>query len=119
MGSTRRRRFRYVPPPTEMLDPDTGAGQPNFATATWPRPSTSPSTSSTGHLGSIGWSRRHDVGPGHQPSPVAGQIEGAVVQAHGYVISEDLQVSDGRDPQPRLSSYLIPGIGDIPTGSTA
>ena len=39
---------------------------------------------------------------------------GAVVQANGYVLSENLTVSDGRIVNPRLSTYLIPGIGDIP-----
>jgi CO/xanthine dehydrogenase Mo-binding subunit len=45
---------------------------------------------------------------------VVGQIEGAVVQAQGYAVSENLVVEEGRTLTPRLSSYLIPGIGDIP-----
>ena len=44
-----------------------------------------------------------------------GQIEGAVVQAHGYALSENLIVDQGRIANPRLSGYLIPGIGDVPT----
>ncbi|HJR87851.1 MAG TPA: molybdopterin cofactor-binding domain-containing protein, partial [Acidimicrobiia bacterium] len=43
-----------------------------------------------------------------------GQVEGAIVQAHGYAITEDLQVKDARITNPRLSAYLIPGIDDIP-----
>ena len=57
----------------------------------------------------------HDVGRALNPSLIRGQIEGAVVQAHGYVVSEDLVVTDGRIRNPRLSQYLIPGIGDTPT----
>lgn len=45
---------------------------------------------------------------------VVGQIEGALAQAHGYTLSEDLRVSEGRVLNPRLSTYLIPGIGDVP-----
>ena len=61
----------------------------------------------------------HDVGRAINPQLVVGQIEGAVVQAHGYALSEDLQVVDGRITNPRLSTYLIPGIGDMPTESRA
>jgi CO/xanthine dehydrogenase Mo-binding subunit len=46
---------------------------------------------------------------------VIGQIEGAVAQAHGYALSERLRVENGRVLNPRLSTYLIPGIGDVPT----
>ena len=37
------------------------------------------------------------------------------MQAHGYVLSELLRSEGGRITNPRLSQYLIPGIGDIPT----
>jgi CO/xanthine dehydrogenase Mo-binding subunit len=56
----------------------------------------------------------HDVGRAVNPSAVRGQIEGGVVQAHGYALSEDLQVVEGRILNPRLSTYLIPGILDVP-----
>ncbi len=36
------------------------------------------------------------------------------MQAHGYVLSENLVVAGGRIRNPRLSQYLIPGIGDVP-----
>ena len=45
---------------------------------------------------------------------VLGQVEGAIIQAHGYALSENLQVADGRILNPRFSGYLIPGISDIP-----
>ncbi|MEZ5342423.1 MAG: molybdopterin cofactor-binding domain-containing protein [Acidimicrobiales bacterium] len=38
----------------------------------------------------------------------------AIVQAHGYALSEQLVVKDGRVLNPRFSGYLIPGIGDVP-----
>jgi CO/xanthine dehydrogenase Mo-binding subunit len=45
---------------------------------------------------------------------VRGQIEGAVVQAAGYVVLEDFQQRDGRVRTSLLSTYLIPGALDIP-----
>jgi CO/xanthine dehydrogenase Mo-binding subunit len=45
---------------------------------------------------------------------VEGQIEGAVVQAQGYALLEDLKVKDGRILSDQLSTYLIPTILDIP-----
>ncbi len=57
----------------------------------------------------------HDVGRAINPGLVVGQIEGGIVQAHGYVLSERLHVDEGRVRNPTLSTYLIPGIGDIPT----
>ena len=69
----------------------------------------------TGHIRVDRVTSTHDVGKAINPRLVRGQIEGGVVQAHGYALSEDLQLSDGFITNPRLSGYLIPGIGDIPT----
>jgi CO/xanthine dehydrogenase Mo-binding subunit len=48
------------------------------------------------------------------PTLVEGQIEGAVIQAFGYAVMENLQVANGKIQNPYLSTYLIPGILDIP-----
>jgi CO/xanthine dehydrogenase Mo-binding subunit len=56
----------------------------------------------------------NDVGKAINPMLIEGQIEGAVVQAHGYAIMENLKVKDGRILNPFLSQYLIPGIKDVP-----
>ncbi|MEM7139746.1 MAG: molybdopterin cofactor-binding domain-containing protein, partial [Actinomycetota bacterium] len=108
-------RFRYVPPPTETLDPVTGAGQPNFSYGYMAQSVDVTVDVGTGHVRVDRVVSVHDVGRAINPALVRGQIEGAVVQAHGYVLSEDLVVTDGRVRNPRLSQYLIPGIGDIPT----
>ena len=55
-----------------------------------------------------------DVGRVVNHALVVGQVEGAVIQAHGYALSENLQVVNGRILNPRFSGYLIPGIVDIP-----
>ncbi len=107
-------RFRYVPPPTETLDPVTGAGQPNFSYGYMAQAVEVSVDTGTGHIRVDRVTSAHDVGRAINPELVKGQIEGGVVQAHGYVMSEDLRVVAGRIENPRFSSYLIPGIGDIP-----
>ena len=69
----------------------------------------------TGHIMVDRVVSTHDVGRAINRDLVVAQVEGAVAQAHGYAMSERLVVTDGRVRNPRLSSYLIPGIGDVPT----
>ncbi|MGB0616365.1 MAG: molybdopterin cofactor-binding domain-containing protein, partial [Acidimicrobiales bacterium] len=107
--------FRYTPPPTESLDPDTGAGSANFCIAYMAQCVDVTVDTETGHIRVDRVTSTHDVGTAINPRLVQGQIEGAVVQAHGYALSEDLQLRDGFITNPRFSGYLIPGIGDIPT----
>ncbi len=106
--------FRYVPPPTESLDPETGVGAPNFSYGYMATEVEVSIDTGTGQIRVDRVVSTHDVGKAINPALVRGQIEGAVVQANGYALSEDLQLSDGHITNPRLSSYLIPGIGDIP-----
>ena len=106
--------FRYTPPPTEALDPETGAGQPNFCYGYMAQAVEVSVDTGTGHIRVDRVTSVHDVGRAINPQLVRGQIEGAIVQAHGYVLSENLVVEDGRIVNPRFSGYLIPGIGDVP-----
>jgi CO/xanthine dehydrogenase Mo-binding subunit len=108
-------RFRYVPPPTEPLDPETGVCVPNFSYGYVAQAVELTVDRATGHIVVDRVVSVHDVGRAINPALVVGQIEGGVVQAHGYVLSERLQVAEGRVLNPRLSTYLIPGIGDIPS----
>jgi len=55
-----------------------------------------------------------DVGQVVNPQLVIGQIEGAVVQAEGYAVLENFQTEGGHVLTSRLSTYLIPGVLDIP-----
>jgi len=107
-------KFRYVPPPTETLDSETGAGAPNFSYGYMATEAEVSVDVGTGQIRVDRIVSTHDVGKAINPALVRGQIEGAVVQAHGYTLSENLQVHEGHLTTPRLSSYLIPGIGDIP-----
>ena len=106
--------FRYTPPSTEPLDPATGVGQPNFCYGYMAQAVDLTVDIGTGHIRVDRVLSVHDVGRAIHPRLLVGQIEGAIAQAHGYALSEQLIVENGRVRNPRLSQYLIPGIGDVP-----
>jgi CO/xanthine dehydrogenase Mo-binding subunit len=110
-----RVHYRYVPPATQALDPE-------FGTA--PRPSIT-----YGYIGEVvdlevdvdsGMVRiQHvtvadDVGKAINPQQIEGQIEGCVVQAHGYALMEHIILDKARMRNPLFSSYLIPTVLDVP-----
>jgi len=106
--------FRYTPPPTEMLDPAGAPSTPNFAYGYVAEAVDLSVDVETGHIVVHDVVVASDVGRIINRALVEGQVEGAVIQAHGYALSENLHVADGRVLNPRFSGYLIPGIGDIP-----
>ncbi len=108
-------RFRFIPPPTEALDPNDGYCMPNFSYGYVAQHVELTVDTETGHIRVDRVVSTHDVGRAINPQLVVGQIEGAVIQAHGYALSEDLRSDGGRLQNMRLSTYLMPGIGDIPT----
>lgn len=55
-----------------------------------------------------------DVGRAVNPDQVEAQIEGGVVQATGYALTEELILHEGRILNPNLSSYIIPTSVDAP-----
>ncbi len=106
--------FRYTPPPTEPLDPEGAPTTPNFAYGYVAEAVDLSVDVETGHIVVHDVVCAIDVGRVINHDLVVGQVEGAVIQAHGYALSENLVVVDGRIQNPRFSGYLIPGIGDIP-----
>ncbi|MCI0396152.1 MAG: molybdopterin-dependent oxidoreductase [Chloroflexi bacterium] len=106
--------FRYVPPPTEPYHPETGASMPNFTYGYVAEVAEVVVDVETGHVHLERVVCANDVGKAINPQLVEGQIEGGVVQAFGYAVMENLQVVDGRIRNPYLSTYLIPGILDVP-----
>jgi len=68
----------------------------------------------TGHIHVLKVICADDVGKAVNPQQVQGQIEGAVVQAQGYAIMENLISVEGKIKNPYLSTYLIPTVLDIP-----
>jgi CO/xanthine dehydrogenase Mo-binding subunit len=106
--------FRFEPPATELLDPDGGPSTPNFAYGYVAEAVDVSVDVETGVIRVDRVVACTDVGRALNPQLIEAQTEGAVVQAHGYAVTEHLQVRDGRVLNPRLSQYLIPGIGDAP-----
>lgn len=106
--------FRYVPPPTEYIDAETGAGLAVIAYGYVAEAVDVAVDIETGHIrvGTV-WCAI-DVGKAINPQMVMGQVEGAIVQAHGYVLSERLRLVDGKIVNPTFSGYLVPGTKDVP-----
>jgi len=107
-------RETYYPPKTEPYDPETGVCMPNFSYGYVAEAVEVTVDVETGHIAVDRVVCANDVGKAINPTLVQGQIEGAVVQAHGYALMENLQLKNGRILNPYLSQYLIPGIKDVP-----
>jgi CO/xanthine dehydrogenase Mo-binding subunit len=106
--------YRYVPPLTTAYDPETGYCEPNFSYGYVAEAVDLAVDIETGHIFVERVVCTDDVGKAINPTNIEGQAEGAIAQAHGYAITENLQSQDGHILNPRLSTYLIPGILDIP-----
>jgi CO/xanthine dehydrogenase Mo-binding subunit len=106
--------FKYLAPRTTPFDHDTGHSMPNFSYSYVAQAAEVEVDTETGHVRVIRIVSADDVGKAINPDQVVGQIEGAVVQAHGYAVLEDFKTKDGRVLTDQLSTYLIPTIRDIP-----
>lgn len=106
--------FKYLAPRTTPFDKETGHSTPNFSYAYVAQAVEVEVDTETGHVRVIRLTSADDVGKAINPDLVVGQIEGAVVQAHGYAVLEDYKTKDGRVLTDQLSTYLIPTIWDIP-----
>ena len=106
--------YKYLAPRTTAFDHETGYSTPNFSYAYVAQAAEVEVDTETGHLRVIRIVSADDVGKAINPDLVTGQIEGAVIQAHGYAILEDYKTKDGRVLTDQLSTYLIPTIRDIP-----
>ena len=105
---------RFFPPKTEPYDEETGACNPNFSYGYMAQAAEVTVDVETGHIRIDRIVSTHDVGKAINPTLIEGQIEGAVVQATGYALMENLQLENGHILNPYFSQYLIPGIKDIP-----
>jgi CO/xanthine dehydrogenase Mo-binding subunit len=106
--------FIYYPPKTTPFDPETGRCDPNFAYGYVAQAVLVEVDTETGHVRLIDVICADDVGRAINPQQIEGQIEGAVVQAAGYVVLENFIQKDGYVLTPHLSTYLIPSVLDIP-----
>ena len=104
----------YLAPKTTSFDPATGACDPNFAYGYVAQAAEVEVDLETGQVHVLRVISANDVGKALNPQQVAGQIEGAVVQAQGYALMENLIVEQGRVKTPHFSTYLIPTVLDVP-----
>jgi CO/xanthine dehydrogenase Mo-binding subunit len=104
----------WLAPKTTAFDPKTGYSVPNFAYGYVAQVAEVTVDTETGQITVDRIVCANDVGKAINPDQVVGQIEGAIVQAHGYAILEDFRIEKGQVYTPHLSTYLIPGVYDIP-----
>lgn len=109
-----RGHYRYSPPATTPLDPQTGRSNPNFTYGYVAEAVELTVDIETGHIFVDRVVCADDVGKIINPQLIEGQIQGGVVQAHGYAITENFQTRNGHVLSSRLSTYLMPGIMDVP-----
>lgn len=106
--------FKYLAPKTTHFDEETGHSMPNFSYAYSAEAVDVEVDTGTGHVKVTRIVVADDVGKAINPDLVIGQFEGAVVQAHGYAMTENFQSKDGRVLTDQFSTYLLPTILDIP-----
>ncbi len=68
----------------------------------------------TGHITVLRLISANDVGRAVNPQQIEGQVEGAAAQGIGWTLYEEIQQADSRILNPTFSTYLIPGVKDVP-----
>lgn len=106
--------YQYLAPKTTKLDPETGAGTPNFAYGYVAQAVDLQVDMETGQIYVEKIYSTHDVGKAINPDQLRGQIEGGVIQTLGYVLTENFIQEGGYVKTDKLSTYLIPTVHDIP-----
>ncbi|MGE5073941.1 MAG: xanthine dehydrogenase family protein molybdopterin-binding subunit, partial [Anaerolineae bacterium] len=106
--------YTFLALKTEHMDEQTGYSKPNFSYAYSAEAVEVEVDKLTGHVRVLRVVVADDVGKAINPNLVVGQIEGAVVQAGGYAITEDWKSRNGRVLSDQFSTYLLPTILDIP-----
>jgi len=107
--------FIYKPPKTTPLDSETGACTPNFAYGYVAETVEVEVDTETGKVKILNVTCANDVGKAINPIQIKGQIEGAIIQAAGYVLLENFIQENGFVKTDSLATYLIPSIMDIPS----
>ncbi|MDM8521220.1 molybdopterin-dependent oxidoreductase [Anaerolineales bacterium HSG6] len=104
----------WLAPKTTPFDPKTGQCLPNFAYGYVAQVVDLTVDTETGHITVNRVVCANDVGKALNPAQVVGQIEGGIVQAHGYTILENFKTRRGYVTTPNFTTYLIPGVYDVP-----
>jgi CO/xanthine dehydrogenase Mo-binding subunit len=105
---------QFRPAATTPLDPQTGAGTPNYCYGYAAQAVEVEVNTLTGQVRVLRVISVHDVGRAINMQQVEGQIEGCLAQALGYALLEHFQVRDGHVLTPYFSTYLLPTALDMP-----
>ncbi len=114
-GSDAKATVQFRPPRTTPLDPQTGAGTPNYSYGYTSQAVEIEVDTQTGLVRVLRIISVHDVGRAVNKQQVEGQIEGCLAQAVGYALTENFQIHDGKVLTPYFSTYLLPTTLDMPT----
>jgi CO/xanthine dehydrogenase Mo-binding subunit len=106
--------YTYLAPRTTPFDKETGYSTPNLSYAYVAQAVELEVDLETGFIKILRVVSADDVGQAINPTLVQGQIEGAVVQAEGYALTENFISQNGHILTDQLSTYLIPTVLDIP-----
>ena len=106
--------YKFVPRQTTALDPETGECDPNITYGYVAQRVIADVDIETGHVRVVDVISVDDVGKAINPTQIEGQIEGAVVQAHGYALMENLVLRGGYVETAHFSNYLLPTSLDVP-----
>ena len=111
--------YKYEPPRTTPYDKDTGESYPNFAYGYVAEAIEVEVDTETGEVRILNVVCANDVGKAINPQQVEGQVEGAIAQAMGWVMTENFIEERGIPKTTLLSTYLIPTILDVPDNITS
>jgi CO/xanthine dehydrogenase Mo-binding subunit len=103
---------RWNAPPTTEPDPETGACFNSISYAYGAQAVEVEVDIETGDVKLIKVIAVHDPGRAVNPQQVSGQLQGGIVQAQGWALTENFVTQDGYVQTDRLSTYLIPTIAD-------
>jgi CO/xanthine dehydrogenase Mo-binding subunit len=106
--------YTYLAPKTTPFEKETGYSIPNLSYAYVAQAVEIEVDLETGFIKILRVVSADDVGSAINPALVEGQIEGAVVQAAGYALTENFITRNGHILTDQLSTYLIPTVLDIP-----
>lgn len=109
-----RGEYKWFAPETAMIHDHDGHGQSNFLYGYVAQAVQVQVDTETGQVRVVRVTSAHDVGKAVNPQLIEGQIEGGVMQALGYTITENFVTREGRVLTPYLNNYLMPGVLDIP-----
>tara|TARA_B100001964_G_scaffold179053_1_gene197569 strand:+ start:2348 stop:4534 length:2187 start_codon:yes stop_codon:yes gene_type:complete len=104
---------RWNAPATTKPDPETGACVNSISYAYGTQAVEVEVDLETGEIEILNVVAAHDAGRAINPQQVIGQLQGGMIQAQGWALSENMVSEGGYVKTDRLSTYLIPTTLDV------